>query len=440
MVAIVLKGESFGPGKPWVLAKSKRRDCDRLLKIGCPGSVCLVVTEGNSSWMLLSKDRYARLKCSQFQNLDFLGAVSQKDAVRVAAKLCARGEVVQGTLRLVFDESLTEHPVISSLMALSDDEFNKQAAEIQLDAGKKDIAKLLPRIKKLRQERAKKAVDIQQAGEDAAKKLEPFHKLSEKQFQQYILAVKAKAPELRTEEEKEVLRVQGPLVKLRRDQMLKSSCGVVHETGSVKFKVADFYADKLEAWSYRRDVGVRVHQNALGIIGSCLDKGVTLVFHGGHGTGKTSLAMALADSYAKSRAHEQWFMARSFEGVKEASSYLVKGSAIVLDEAKISGTKDHNKMMMSSESGQMEARYRDLVLPSEVRRIFTVQTLQRLGDSFGAFDDGVPEQRAVAELSEDDLAILKRVVVVRVAGTLYDAVVADDPLGHDEAEVPDWMF
>ena len=87
----------------------------------------------------------------------------------------------------------------------------------------------------------------------------------------------------------------------------------------------------------------------------------------------------------------------------------------------------------------MDARYKDLVLPPEVRRIFTVQTLKRLADGFEAFDGGIPEPSALAKLSEDDLAILKRIVVVRVTDTLYDAVVADDPLGHGEAEVPDWM-
>ena len=66
-----------------------------------------------------------------------------------------------------------------------------------------------------------------------------------------------------------------------------------------------FYADQV--WSHRRrDVGLRRYGNAA-------DNGVTVVFHGGHGTDKTStLATASVDAYAKSCQHEQWFMACSF--------------------------------------------------------------------------------------------------------------------------------
>ena len=191
---------------------------------------------------------------------------------------------------------------------------------------------------------------------------------------------------------------------------------MVNAVRSTKFKLQDFLLDKLEAWSYRRDGGIRKHANPLHAIAGALEENVAVVFHGGHGSGKTSLAMTLADLYAQGRGQENWFCARSMEGLKEITGFMTEGSIVLLDEAKVtSASKDHVKMLLSSTAGQMEARYKDVILPPNTRRMFTIQSLQRLSSNFEFLDEGMPDEAAfkAKALPEDDLAILRRVLIVR---------------------------
>ncbi|CAJ1382768.1 unnamed protein product, partial [Effrenium voratum] len=434
------KAESFGHGKVWVLAIAGKAHKQKFAAMRRPpDSSFLLAADEDRIWFLLHKGRFTRLKWSDFKHAATVATVAHDSAVSVAAKLCQCAVTLEGTLRLVFDESMKELPEVKVLLDLSEDDFNMQAAELAIDSDKKNIAALIPKIRKLRAERAKRAVDLQKVGEDAAKVLEPFHNMSEKAFQQYIMAVQIKPSERRTDQEKAVLRAQGPLRRLRRDEKLKASCSVVNPVGSAKFKLQDFLPEKLEAWSYRRDTGIRQHTNAMRAIAKALEDNIAVVFHGGHGSGKTSLAMTLADLYAARRGQESWFCARSMEGLKEITSFITEGSIILLDEAKVSSSsKDHVKMLLSSDNGQMDARYKDVMLPPNTRRMFTIQSLQRLSSSFEFLDCGMPDSDDFQskELGEDDLAILRRALIVRAQDTLFvpragDA--EDDELDDEEA-------
>ena len=223
------KAESFGHGKTWILAKGKNTCKDQILAKHPPGSSFLLTTEGDQVWLLLHKQTFVRLKSSDFKGVGWVGSVKQDKATVVAAKLCQRAVSLEA-LCLVFDESVSELPEVAVLLNLAEDDFNKQAAEMAVDPSKKEICKLLPKVRKLRAEQAKKAVELQKIGEDAAKLLEPLKKLSEKEFQQYLVAVKSKPTEMRTDAEKTFLRVQPPLAgREAQGLLLSGECCEIHQ-------------------------------------------------------------------------------------------------------------------------------------------------------------------------------------------------------------------
>ena len=66
---------------------------------------------------------------------------------------------------------------------------------------------------------------------------------------------------------------------------------------------------------------------------------------------------------------------RSMEAIKEVKQRMKAESVVVLDEASARGSRhvDYVKALLSSDSANLDARNKDVVLPPKVRRILTCQ-------------------------------------------------------------------
>ena len=306
--------------------------------------------------------------------------VTQPKAVRVAAKMAAWANTMEGTVRLVYDEDVQSNPAVKELLTLGEDEFRMRAAQLDVDSSQKALAKLLPKIRRLRAEARKAQVQPAEVTAKAAEALEPYKDLSEKQMQELLLTVKMKPVEARTEQEKTLLRIHAPMAKLRRDEMVKQNCGIIHETGSAPHRVDKFYLPLAKIWSWSPRRKLRLATNELPAIAKALEDGLSIVLWGPTGTGKTSLAMAVADAWAKSKQQSEWYFVRSMEAIKEVKQRMKAESIVVLDEASARGNRhvDYVKALLSSDSANLDARNKDVVLPPKVRRILTCQELDRV--------------------------------------------------------------
>ena len=154
------------------------------------------------------------------------------------------------------------------------------------------------------------------------------------------------------------------------------------------------------------------------------------------GLGKTSLAMAVADAWARSKQQSEWYFARSMEAIKEVKQRMKAESVVVLDEASATGSRhvDYVKALLSSDSANLDARNKDVVLPPKVRRILTCQELDRVEPCLKDLKSP-PEQEQLDNLGEDQKAkaILRRMLVVHIEEAIYSSFI-EQPEGDDEED------